>query len=298
MDSFLIEDLKRNKKEKPDDRKSRIYRQRRDRIIQMFEQANGYIGPKEISEALDINVDMVKRYLGEERLRRHQDILDGKIPQRQIGQKLSLKRADNLADERKRRILDLLEQGYTPAKIIENEKLTPVQAREIFFSLGINPYTEEEIATMTKYDEEAKARREEWERRRAERARRRQARKNREQEEIEKRKKAKEEQAIRQLEDETGIVYIKTCDDLIRAMRGLISKGQSSQAINLGESFLTDDMLSDVEKEKLRISLKELREIKEAYKRNQSREEIIERRREKHESSTHGENSDCEIEEK
>lgn len=291
MDSFLIEDLKRNKKEKPDDRKSRIYRQRRDRIIQMFEQANGYIGPKEISEALDINVDMVKRYLGEERLRRHQDILDGKIPQRQIGQKLSLKRADNLADERKRRILDLLEQGYTPAKIIENEKLTPVQAREIFFSLGINPYTEEEIATMTKYDEEAKARREEWERRRAERAKRKQS-------ERERREKAEEEQAIRQLEDETGIVYIKTCDDLIRTMRGLISKGQSSQAINLGESFLTDDMLSDVEKEKLRISLKELREIKEAYKRNQSREEIIERRREKLESSTHGENSDCEIEEK
>ena len=291
MDSYLIEDLKGSKREDSAERKNRINRQRRDRIIEIFEQANGYIGPKEISDALDINVDMVKRYLGEERLRRHQDILNGKIPQRQIGQKLSLKRADNLADERKRRILDLLEQGYTLAKIIENEKLTPVQAREIFFSLGINPYTEEEIATMTKHDEEAKARREEWERRRAERAKRKQS-------ERERREKAEEEQAIRQIEDETGVVYIKSYDDLIRAIKGLISRGQSSQAINLGESFLTDDMLSDVEKERLRISLKELREIKEAYKRNQSREEIIERRRKKHESSTYGENSDCEIEEK
>ena len=73
MDSFLIEDLKRNKKEKPDDRKSRIYRQRRDRIIQMFEQANGYIGPKEISEALDISEDMVRSFLGEERIRRYEN---------------------------------------------------------------------------------------------------------------------------------------------------------------------------------------------------------------------------------
>ena len=290
MDSYLIEDLKGSKKEDSAERKNRINRQRRARIIEIFEQANGYIGPEEISDALDINVDMVKRYLGEERLRRHQDILNGKIPQRKIGQKLSLKRADNLADERKRRILDLLEQGYTPAKIIENEKLTPVQAREIFFSLGINPYTEEEIATMTKHDEEAKARREEWERRRVERAKRKQS-------ERERREKAEEEQAIRQIEDETGVVYIKSYDDLIRAIKGLISRGQSSQAINLGESFLGDDMLSDDEKLKLGKALKSLREIKEAYKKNRKREETIQRRRKKHESSAHGEDSSCEIEE-
>lgn len=291
MDSFLIEDLKRNKKEKPDDRKSRIYRQRRDRIIQMFEQANGYIGPKEISEALDISEDMVRSFLGKERIRRYENILAGKIPKKPKVPNLSLKRADKLADERSKRVLNLHNCGYMVEKIAKEEKLTPDQVKEIFFSLGLNPYSQEEILAMEERDAEAKAKHEEWERRR-------QARKNREQEEIEKRKKAKEEQAIRQLEDETGIVYIKTCDDLIRAMRGLISKGQSSQAINLGESFLTDDMLSDVEKEKLRISLKELREIKEAYKRNQSREETIERRRGKLESSIHGENSDCEIEEK
>lgn len=291
MDSYLIEDLKGSKREDSAERKNRINRQRRDRIIEIFEQANGYIGPKEISEALDISEDMVRRFLGKERVERYENILAGKIPEQPKGQNLSLKRANSLADERSKRILDWHEHGYSAEKIAQEEKLTPDQVREIFFSLGLNPYSQEEILAMEERDAEAKAKHEEWERRR-------QARKNREQEEIEKRKKAKEEQAIRQLEDETGIVYIKTCDDLIRAMRGLISKGQSSQAINLGESFLTDDMLSDVEKERLRISLKELREIKEAYKRNQSREEIIERRRKKHESSTYGENSDCEIEEK
>ena len=291
MDSYLIEDLKGSKREDSAERKNRINRQRRDRIIEIFEQANGYIGPKEISEALDISEDMVRRFLGKERVERYENILAGKIPEQPKGQNLSLKRANSLADERSKRILDWHEHGYSAEKIAQEEKLTPDQVREIFFSLGLNPYSQEEILAMEERDAEAKAKHEEWERRR-------QARKNREQEEIEKRKKAKEEQAIRQLEDETGIVYIKTCDDLIRAMRGLISKGQSSQAINLGESFLTDDMLSDVEKEKLRISLKELREIKEAYKRNQSREETIERRRGKLESSIHGENSDCEIEEK
>ena len=291
MDSYLIEDLKGSKREDSAERKNRINRQRRDRIIEIFEQANGYIGPKEISEALDISEDMVRRFLGKERVERYENILAGKIPEQPKGQNLSLKRANSLADERSKRILDWHEHGYSAEKIAQEEKLTPDQVREIFFSLGINPYTEEEIATMTKHDEEAKARREEWERRRAERAKRKQS-------ERERREKAEEEQAIRQIEDETGVVYIKSYDDLIRAIKGLISRGQSSQAINLGESFLTDDMLSDVEKERLRISLKELREIKEAYKRNQSREEIIERRRKKHESSTYGENSDCEIEEK
>lgn len=291
MDSYLIEDLKGSKREDSAERKNRINRQRRDRIIEIFEQANGYIGPKEISEALDISEDMVRRFLGKERVERYENILAGKIPEQPKGQNLSLKRANSLADERSKRILDWHEHGYSAEKIAQEEKLTPDQVREIFFSLGLNPYSQEEILAMEERDAEAKAKHEEWERRR-------QARKNREQEEIEKRKKAKEEQAIRQLEDETGVVYIKSYDDLIRAIKGLISRGQSSQAINLGESFLTDDMLSDVEKERLRISLKELREIKEAYKRNQSREEIIERRRKKHESSTYGENSDCEIEEK
>ena len=254
MDSYLIEDLKGSKREDSAERKNRINRQRRDRIIEIFEQANGYIGPKEISEALDISEDMVRRFLGKERVERYENILAGKIPEQPKGQNLSLKRANSLADERSKRILDWHEHGYSAEKIAQEEKLTPDQVREIFFSLGLNPYSQEEILAMEERDAEAKAKHEEWERRR-------QARKNREQEEIEKRKKAKEEQAIRQLEDETGIVYIKTCDDLIRAMRGLISKGQSSQAINLGESFLTDDMLSDVEKERLRISLKELREI-------------------------------------
>ena len=70
---------------------------------------------------------------------------------------------------------------------------------------------------------------------------------------------------------------INSFKDLIEKMRELLQQGKSGLAINLGRSFSNSTILTPEEREKLDSSLKELESIREAYRRVQEKEEVIEK---------------------
>ena len=304
MENYIIKEFMDSKSEIESRRKHKrdnMDSRRRARVIEMFEQANGFIGPEEIADALDIDIEKVKRYLGKTRIERYErikagkDIEDSEKENREKSkadkasdvavkqpEKLTANRVKKLADERNARIIAMHADGLSIEEIAKKEMLTPDQAKEIFLSLGLSIYTQEEILEMRKKAEEERKNREEAERLERKRKRQRDW----------VRKKRARIRAKKQ-EEETGDVLIRNFEDLKRAMRILLKQGKSKQAIELGEHFLDDEnILSREEKSSLFLSIEELKEIRKAYQRRKNREE----RERKNEISRNGE--DEQIEEK
>lgn len=304
MENYIIKEFMDSKSEIESRRKHKrndIDSRRRARVIEIFEQANGFIGPEEIADVLDIAIEKVKRYLGKTRIERYErlkageDIEDSEKENREKSkadkasdvavkqpEKLTANRVKKLADERNARIIAMHANGLSIEEIAKKEMLTPDQAKEIFLSLGLSIYTQEEILEMRKKAEEERKNREEAERLERKRKRQRDW----------VRKKRARIRAKKQ-EEETGDVLIRNFEDLKRAMRILLKQGKSKQAIELGEHFLDDEnILSREEKSSLFLSIEELKEIRKAYQRRKNREE----RERKNEISRNGE--DEQIEEK
>ena len=292
MDNYIIKEYMDSNSERKLKRKVRrhdVDSKRRASVIEIFEQSNGLIGPEEIADALDIDLKLVKSYLGKtriqryERLRAGEDIVDDEketkvkhekpqVSDTPVGQskKLTPRRVEKLADERNARIMAMHAEGLSIEEIAKKEKLTQDQAKEIFLSLGLSLYTREELLEMRKREEEERKSREEAERLERKRSRQRRWIRNK-RARIKAEKQRQEEENKR--EEATGVVLIRNFEDLKRAMRLLLQQGKSKQAIELGEHFLEeDDILSGEEKSKLFLSIEELREIKEAYQRRERRE--------------------------
>ena len=307
MENYIIKEFMDSKSEIESRRKHKrndIDSRRRARVIEIFEQANGFIGPEEIADVLDIAIEKVKRYLGKTRIERYErlkageDIEDSEKENREKSkadkasdvavkqpEKLTANRVKKLADERNARIIAMHADGLSIEEIAKKEMLTPDQAKEIFLSLGLSIYTQEEILEMRKKAEEERKNREE-----AERLERLERKRKRQRDWV--RKKRARIRAKKQ-EEETGDVLIRNFEDLKRAMRILLKQGKSKQAIELGEHFLDDEnILSREEKSSLFLSIEELKEIRKAYQRRKNREE----RERKNEISRNGE--DEQIEEK
>ena len=303
MDNYIIKeyiDSNSERKTKKRTIRNDVDSRRRARVIEIFEQANGFIGPEEIAEALDIDLKKIEGYLGKtriqmyERLKAGEDIAaddeeETKVKRRRLqvsdtpveqSKKLTPSRVKKLTNERNQRIIAMHLDGLSIEEIARKEMLTPDQAKEIFLSLGLSLYTREELLEMQKQEAEERKSREDAER--LERKRKRQrdwVRKKRarirakKQEEKDKQRRADEEEEERKREEETGVVLIRNFEDLKRAMRLLLKQGKSKQAIELGEHFLEEeDILSGEEKAKLFLSIEELKEIKEAYQRRERRE--------------------------
>ena len=261
------------------------------------------MGPEEIADALDIDIEKVKGYLGKTRIERYERLKSGedienseeenrgkskedKVSDVTVKQpeRLTANRVKKLADERNSRIIAMHAEGLSIEEIASKERLTPDQAKEIFLSLGLSIYTQEEILEMRRKAEEERKNREEAERLERKRSRQRTwIREKRAKIKAEKQRQEKERQ-----EEETGVVLIRNFEDLKRAMRLLLKQGKSKQAIELGEHFLDDEnILSGEEKSSLFLSIEELKEIRKAYKRREKRERKIE-------TSRNGENEQME----
>lgn len=309
MENYIIKEFMDSNSERNSKRKLKrndIDSRRRARVIEIFEQANGFIGPEEIADALDIDIEKVKGYLGKTRIERYERLKAGediegseeenagkskvdKVSNVTVKQpeRLTANRVKKLAAERNSRIIAMHAEGLSIEEIAERERLTPDQAKEIFLSLGLSIYTEEEILEMRRKDEEERKNREEAERLERKRSRQRiWIRQKRARIKAE-----KQRQEERNKEEETGVVLIRNFEDLKRAMRLLLKQGKSKQAIELGEHFLDDEnVLSGKEKSSLFLSLEELKEIRKAYKRRKKREE----RERKTETSRNGESEQVE----
>ena len=291
MENYIIRefmDSKSDKKSKRETRSKSIDSRRRATVIELFEQSNGFIGPEEIANLLDIDLAKVERYLGKRRIQRYErlklgeDIQESKKENKgksrvtrvsgvspEQSERLTPNRVKKITDERNSRIIAMHEQGLSIDDIASKERLTPDQAREIFLSLGLSIYTQQELLEMKSKAEKARKNREEAER--LERKRSRQSRWIREKRARIKAEKQRQEE--RKREEETGVFLVRDFEDLKRAIRILLKQGKSKRAIELGEYFLRkDDVLSSEEKSKLFLSIEELKDIKKAYQRRERRE--------------------------
>lgn len=309
MENYIIKEFMDSNSERKSEKKPKrnnIDYIRRKKVIEVFEQANGFMGPEEIADALDIDIEKVKGYLGKTRIERYERLKSGedienseeenrgksksdKVSDVTVKQpeRLTANRVKKLADERNSRIIAMHAEGLSIEEIASKERLTLDQAKEIFLSLGLSIYTQEEILEMRRKAEEERKNREEAER--LERKRSRQRTWIREKRA--KIKAEKQRQEAERKEEETGVVLIRNFEDLKRAMRLLLKQGKSKQAIELGEHFLDDEnILSGEEKSSLFLSIEELKEIRKAYKRREKRE----KRERKIETSRNGENEQME----
>lgn len=164
MYNFIIDEFENSKPPRKEEGKKQhsLEGKRRKSIITIFEQSGGLIGPEEIADALDIDLELVKRILGVRRIEQY-EILVGKkkptIPKRDRRKKVNPseekeeEKLDRIIIERNKEIFELSTQGMSLAEIHERTGMSIDLLKEIYMSLGLNIYTDEEIEEMRRQAE-------------------------------------------------------------------------------------------------------------------------------------------------
>lgn len=269
MDEYITDEFLKKLDEASKDERKEL---RRKKAIEIFEGEKGEISPKEISKLLGISENQVIRYLGMKRLENYKKTIGIPISSKKIRRvnieigipkgRLTDSKVDRLVLARNERIKTLSDSGLSIEEVAEIEHLTISQAKEIYMSLGLPIYTLSELKNIEKVIKE----KERAERKVASRKRRNRRRRE---------KRTGERQKGKVKIDKKP--EINSFKDLIEKMRELLQQGKSGLAINLGRSFSNSTILTPEEREKLDSSLKELESIREAYRRVQEKEEVIEK---------------------
>lgn len=269
MDEYITDEFLKKLDEASKDERKEL---RRKKAIEIFEGEKGEISPKEISKLLGISENQVIRYLGMKRLENYKKTIGIPISSEKIRRvnieigipkgRLTDSKVDRLVLARNERIKTLSDSGLSVEEVAEIEHLTISQAKEIYMSLGLPIYTLSELKNIEKVrKEKERAERKVASRKRRNRRRREKSTGERQKGKVEIDKKPE----------------INSFKDLIEKMRELLQQGKSGLAINLGRSFSNSTILTPEEREKLDSSLKELESIREAYRRVQEKEEVIEK---------------------
>ena len=269
MDEYITDEFLKKLDEASKDERKEL---RRKIAIEIFEGEKGEISPKEISKLLGISENQVIRYLGMKRLENYKKTIGIPISSEKIRRvnieigipkgRLTDSKVDRLVLARNERIKTLSDSGLSVEEVAEIEHLTISQAKEIYMSLGLPIYTLSELKNIKKVrKEKERAERKVASRKRRNRRRREKRTGERQKGKVEIDKKPE----------------INSFKDLIEKMRELLQQGKSGLAINLGRSFSNSTILTPEEREKLDSSLKELESIREAYRRVQEKEEVIEK---------------------
>ncbi len=269
MDEYITDEFLKKLDEASKDERKEL---RRKKAIEIFEGEKGEISPKEISKLLGISENQVIRYLGMKRLENYKKTIGIPISSEKIRRvnieigipkgRLTDSKVDRLVLARNERIKTLSDSGLSVEEVAEIEHLTISQAKEIYMSLGLPIYTLSELKNIEKVrKEKVRAERKVASRKRRNRRRREKRTGERQKGKVEIDKKPE----------------INSFKDLIEKMRELLQQGKSGLAINLGRSFSNSTMLTPEEREKLDSSLKELESIREAYRRVQEKEKVIEK---------------------
>lgn len=269
MDEYITDEFLKKLDEASKDERKEL---RRKKAIEIFEGEKGEISPKEISKLLGISENQVIRYLGMKRLENYKKTIGIPISSEKIRRvnieigipkgRLTDSKVDRLVLARNERIKTLSDSGLSIEEVAEIEHLTISQAKEIYMSLGLPIYTLSELKNIKKViKEKERAERKVASRKRRNRRRREKRTGERQKGKVEIDKKPE----------------INSFKDLIEKMRELLQQGKSGLAINLGRSFSNSTILTPEEREKLDSSLKELESIREAYRRVEEKEEVIEK---------------------
>ena len=164
MDKFIKDEFENSKPPRKEEGKKQhsLEGKRRKSIITIFEQSDGLIGPEEIADALDIDLKLVKRILGVRRIEQY-EILVGKkkptIPKRDRRKKANPseekeeEKLDRIIIERNKEIFELSTQGMSLVGIHEKTGISIDLLKQIYMSLGLNIYTDEEIEEMRRQAE-------------------------------------------------------------------------------------------------------------------------------------------------
>lgn len=269
MDEYITDEFLKKLDEASKDERKEL---RRKKAIEIFEGEKGEISPKEISKLLGISENQVIRYLGMKRLENYKKTIGIPISSEKIRRvnieigipkgRLTDSKVDRLVLARNERIKTLSDSRLSVEEVAEIEHLTISQAKEIYMSLGLPIYTLSELKNIKKVIKE----KERAERKVASRKRRNRRRRE---------KRTGERQKGKVKIDKKP--EINSFKDLIEKMRELLQQGKSGLAINLGRSFSNSTILTLEEREKLDSSLKELESIREAYRRVQEKEKVIEK---------------------
>lgn len=299
MEDYIIkefEDL--NAKRKPRrTRKNDVESKRRARVIEIFEQSNGFIGPQEIADTLDIDIKKVEGYLGKiriqlyERLKAGDNIVSDKRERKGISrvaqvsdtpvaksEKLTPRKVNRLTNERNARIMNMNAEGLSIEEIASKEMLTLDQAKEIFLSLGLSLYTNEELSEMRKQEAEERKSREETERLERKRKKQRELVRNKRariREEKEKQKQRREQKREQKRVEHEEV--IRNYRDIKRKMRELINQRNSKGAIEFAERYIKNpEFLTEEERSELLILIKYISEIRRSYQEQHKNHENVE----------------------
>lgn len=294
MDNYIINefiDLNNQRKQKGKPKRKSIDSKRKARVIEIFEQSNGLIGPDEIADILDLDIEKVREYLGKIRIGKYERLMSEpsgidseegartkKRKARTSGNtanksdKLTPSKVRKLTSERNARIMAWHADGLSMEEIARKENLTSDQVKEIFLSLGLSLYTPEQILKMRRQEEEERKSKEEAERLERKRKRKRELARNR-------RARIKEEKERQEREqEETEQEYvISDYRDVKRKMRELIGQRNSKGAIEFAERYLDDpDFLTKEERSELFMLIEYIKEVRRSYQEQQRSDENAE----------------------
>ena len=279
MDNFIIDEFENSKPPRKKKNNHSLEEKRRNSIITIFEQSGGLIGPDEIADALDIDVELVKTILGVKRIEQY-EILVGKKkpsePKRSHRKKVDpveeneRRKMERIIAERNMKIFELSAQGMTLDQVHERTGIRKDQLREIYMSLGLNIYTKEEIEAMRKQNTvpapetnkksigkeagEGKA-----DDKRKKGTKELQEGKKTDSEDVNQNgEKANQEQEFEELK-----AKITNFGDIGKLIKGFVAEGRIDDAIKYGQYFMNNlDSLTIAEKDKLFVLLEYMKSIK------------------------------------
>ncbi len=204
---------------------------RKEKVARLYNEGKS---TKEIAEELKVDVSTVRSYIRD--LKKAGIIVDDEQQNGEDnGSKMTKKMVNTLVGERNEKIKKLYEEGLTMAEVAKRVNLTLSQAKEIYLSLGLSIYTEEELERMRRQEEE--------------RVRRKEKRKRKKQEEEQAKKVAEESRQAKNDEQEGPV--LSSLVDIARKVKGYIKNGELEEAEKLSESYMGADFLSEEDKDKL-----------------------------------------------
>lgn len=236
---------------------------RRKRAIDLY--VNKKIGIEEIALILEVSTSKVKEYLGKRRLEQVEPESEEKANPREgresskkekdeigsinKGKKLTESMVNRLISERNERIKAWYAEGLAIEEVAKRENLKLDQAKEIYNSLGLSIYTQEQIREMRKQEAERKK---EEKKKMAKERKRKKDKERRAKIKASKQKQEKIKEAKDSETKKTANEEVSSFEDIKRKMLELIRQRNSRKAVEVANYYLENaDFLSNEEKEKL-----------------------------------------------
>ena len=235
-------------------------RRKRQEVIELFE-SDMYSSVDEIAEMAGIAKKSVRNYLGKRRLATIKD--NGSEDSEQEEEKskngvLTSEKVDKIVSERNARIRQLYDDGVSITEVARREHLTMDQAKEIYYSLGLSIYTEQELEQI----EEMREAKRKAERKEAQRRRKR---------ELERKRRARI-RAEKEREKEEEKIPEQSFRGIVKKMQEYVRQRNSKAAIEYAESVINDaDFLTKKEKDELFIIVQYIKSKRRAHEIDKSK---------------------------